>query len=177
MFFMIRLLLIYTVLKLCFLGYVGLIDPKGDYHSPFLAEYSLIKLILDGIIYPVVFLLQLLGYETRQGYNTVGILDANGVFIEFPCLGVEIMIALVSLIWGYPGGKKKILYTFFGVLGVHIINIIRVLAIILTNHNNMNMMDISHDLYNFISYGFVLLIFYIWMQYYGKPSQPNNKVA
>lgn len=169
---MVRLLLIYAVLKVCFLSYVGLIDPKGDFHSPFLEKYSLIKLILDGLIYPVVFLLQLLGYETRQGYNMVGILNANGVIIEFPCLGVEIMIALVALIWGYPGGQKKILYTFIGILGVHVINILRILAIILTNHQNMDLMDISHDLYNFISYGFVLLIFYIWLQYNEK--RPKN---
>src|SRR6185437_42524 len=101
---------IYFVLKEAFWAYAGLVDPGGEAYSPFLAKYSLIQLILDCLIYPIKFILSVLGFETVTTGNLVAIKGAGGVRIFFPCLGVEMMIALVALVIAYPIKRKKLVF-------------------------------------------------------------------
>ncbi|MBO9699705.1 MAG: exosortase/archaeosortase family protein [Sporocytophaga sp.] len=156
-------LLIFFSLKYTFYAYVGLLDPKGEYSLPFLEKFSLIQGILNLLVYPSGFFLNLLGYDTILTYNSVKIAGSGAVRIAFPCMGIEIMLSLIALILAYPGKNKKI-YLFAGVTGVHTINIIRVTGLALLRHLDTKVKFPGHDVFNFICYSFIIIIFYWWVK-------------
>jgi exosortase/archaeosortase family protein len=146
------------------LGYVGLTDGRGQYYSPFLAQYSIIDLILAGLIYPSKWILTALGYTVFHSSDWIAIQGSKGVRVAFPCLGVEMMIALFSLIVAYPAIKaKKALFIIGGFAGIHLINILRVTGIILTNYYSYELTSPSHTIFNISVYSFIILYFFWWM--------------
>lgn len=160
-------LLIFYSLKYSFYAYVGLLDPKGEYSLPILEKFSLIQGILYLLVYPAGFLLNLLDFDTILTYNSVKIAGSGAVRIAFPCMGVEIMFSLIALILAYPGRNKRI-YLIAGVLGVHTINIIRVTGLALLRHLDPNMKLPGHDVFNFICYTFIIVLFYWWVKNYSS---------
>ncbi|WP_018343071.1 archaeosortase/exosortase family protein [Cytophaga aurantiaca] len=108
-----------------------------------------------------MFLLKIVGFETRHTLDTVGILGKNGVHIAYPCLGIEIMIAFIALFYAFPGSKKRY-FVIFGLIGIHCLNIIRIFSIILLNKQLPNIVDLTHTLFNFFSYLLILSLFYVW---------------
>jgi exosortase/archaeosortase family protein len=164
--FVLKAVCIYLGLYVLFLGYVGLVDIKGSYYSPFLARFSILDLLLQGLIYPAKYILKIFGFEVMNALDWITIHGARGVRIAFPCLGVEIMIALFSLIISYPAKGKKALFIILGFVIIHIINIFRVVAILLTNHYSYELTSPSHTIFNTIVYGFVIFYFYSWIKYF-----------
>jgi exosortase/archaeosortase family protein len=163
--FLISFIVIFTVLDILFLGYVGLIDPRGAHYSSFLAKYSLVDLVLKGIIYPVKWILLLSGFPVRSSINMIGIFGSNGVVIAFPCLGIELMIVLVSFILSFPNKRGKIKFITLGIIGVHLINIGRICTIIFVNHFYSGIKNKTHDYFNVIAWAFILGIIYLYIRY------------
>jgi len=161
-----KLIAAYVFFSICFYGYVGLIDSRGSVYSPFLAEYSLIDGILIVLIYPCVWILELLGFTSKQSGNFVGIENGIVVYIAFACLGIKIMIAHTSLMLAFPG-KQKIKFWLLGILSIHALNIIRVVTIILMYNHDRGVVHLTHDLFNYFGYGCVCLFFYLWYSKYG----------
>ena len=163
--FILKVLVIYLSLYYLFLGYVGVVDARGEFFSPFLAKYSILNVILQGLIYPTKFILSLMGFEVFNSTDWLAIRGAKGVRIAFPCLGVEMMIAIFSLIVSYPAVKaKKVLFILGGFAGIHFINILRITGIILTNYYSHELTSPSHTIFNISVYGFIILYFYWWLQ-------------
>jgi exosortase/archaeosortase family protein len=158
-FFAGKFVLIYASFTILFQAYVGLLDPKGDYFWPVLTHIDLIQFILDLLKYPVGWLLQLIGYNTRMYLTGVGILHGPGAHIAFPCLGIGIMITYTSLILAYPG-KNKLLYLISGILLVHVLNIFRIFSVILIQLSSRNSFDTAHTVFNLLAYSGILLLFY-----------------
>jgi exosortase/archaeosortase family protein len=154
---------IYLILSVFFYGYIGLIDPRGGYYSAFLAKYSLVDFIMKALVLPVKFLLSLIGYDVVTNNNNISIAHEKGILILFACLGIDVMIAYVSLILGYPG-KSKILFLVIGILFVHLLNIIRMSMIVITIKKNPAIVDLSHDIFNYIGYGLIIMLFYFWVK-------------
>src|SRR3954471_10338937 len=102
----VKTLSIYLILSVFLYGYIGIIDPKGAWYFPFLAKYNLIKLLLNGLIYPIKFVLTVAGHEVVHYQNNVGIAHEKGILIYHGCLGLDIMKAYAALILGYPGKRK-----------------------------------------------------------------------
>ncbi len=157
---------IYAILSVFFYCYVGILDPQGEYYSPFFAKYSLIEFILKTLIYPIMWILECLGYNMVNHGNNVSIAHERGILIYHACLGIDIMIAYVSLVCGFPG-KKKIQYLFIGITFIHVLNIIRMLAIILMIKTNPLFANTAHDLFNYIGYASIIGLFYFWVTKHG----------
>ncbi|MFN6945566.1 MAG: exosortase/archaeosortase family protein [Cytophagaceae bacterium] len=170
--FILKAIVIYFILKYIFLGYVGLVDDGGGYHSPFLARYSLIQLLVEIIAWPTRGILVLLGYDTFAYLNVVGIEGAAGVRILFPCLGVEMMIAWFALIFSYPSKTAKWKAIFLGIAGIFVINIIRVLYLLLTQYHNPGVKLIrTHDIFNNVVYVFIFIAFMLYLRHVGKKEE------
>jgi exosortase/archaeosortase family protein len=167
-------LFIFYSLKYSFLAYVGFLDPKGAYSLPLLEKFSLIQGILNLLVYPAGFLLNLLGFDTILTYNSVKIAGAGAVRIAFPCMGTEIMFSLIALILAYPGRNKSI-YIIAGVVGIHIINIIRVTGLALLRHLDSSMELPGHDVFNFICYTFIIVLFYWWVKNFSSDLLQSSK--
>lgn len=163
----IKTLSIYAILSVFFYCYVGLVDPVGDYYASFLAEYSLIKFILNALIYPIRWILELFGYDVVNNNNNVSIANEKGILIYHACLGIDIMIAYVSLVLGYPG-RKKILFLIIGLFFVHVLNIVRMLMIILMIKTNPHIVTLSHDVFNLVGYLFIIAFYIFYVNRYSS---------
>jgi len=165
---------IYYCLKEAFWAYAGLVDPGGEAYSPFLSKYSLIQLILYCLIYPMKFILNIMGYQTFNTHNIIAIKGSGGVGIQFPCLGVEMMIALVALIIAYPIKRKKLLFIVLGILAIHLLNIARLLSIVFVSYYSPGKVNMFHNYFNDIAYIIAFLFFYVWLSYV-SPKEEEEK--
>lgn len=165
---------IYFALKEAFWAYAGLVDPGGTVYSPFLAKYNLIQVILDCLVYPIKFILNSLGFETITFGNQVSIKGAGGVRIFFPCLGVEMMIALVALIIAYPVKRKKLVFIILGIVAIHLLNIARLLSIIYASSKYPGKTSVFHDYFNDVAYLVAFFFFYLWLIYV-SPKEKEKK--
>ncbi|MFN3405083.1 MAG: exosortase/archaeosortase family protein [Cytophagaceae bacterium] len=166
---------IFIILNSLFKVYIAFTDIKGNYYSPLLAKYSLVQLILDGLIYPAKGILYIFGFETTSTSDQVSIVGYRAVHIAYPCMGVEMMIALMSLIMAYPRGKKKLISICSGILIIHSLNIIRVTVLVFTGYLQYSHSRTTHDLFNFFLYAVVFLYFIRWVKKQNKESE-NSKV-
>jgi exosortase/archaeosortase family protein len=177
LFFVGKAVILYLLFTFLFNAYVGIIDPKGLYYSSQLAEFSLIDLILKLIIYPVKWVLELVGYQVRYTNNTVGILHSNGIVIAFPCLGINLMIVAIALGLSFPktSVRKKIKFIVINIIGIHLINVCRMLTIIIVNHIYPEMKNKTHDYFNLIGWFFILLMFYWFIKNSGLTEEKSAK--
>jgi exosortase/archaeosortase family protein len=172
-FVIIKLLVFYQIILAVFFGYIGLIDPKGNWYFPFLDRFNLVDGMLHSIIYPVKWLLELLGYETRHTVDSVGILNGRGVRIAFGCLGIRIFIAFTTLFLSFPG-KNKLIFWLVGIFTIQLLNIARIFSIVYFNDGKIRILYIAHNAFNYASYIIVVLFFYLWYKKYSKKTTDTN---
>jgi exosortase/archaeosortase family protein len=163
--FVVKAVSVYTILNLCFIGYVGLADPRGTYTLPeFMQSWNLVFWITQAHIWVSSLVLNML------------IKGASGVRIAFACLGIKLWIALIALIMSFPiqvasAFQKQLMGAAFGVLVIFLLNIVRIVSIILTNHYDNRMIDTIHDAFNNVVYVFIFVYFLLWINYFSKVSK------
>ena len=162
----------YIILSLCFKIYVGILNPGGTLYFPLLSKFSLIDGILFALVYPCIAILKLLGFTTKHSQNMVGVTDGITVFIQFACLGIKIMIAYTSLLIAFPG-RKKIIFWVLGLIAIHCLNILRIVAIIVGFSHDRRIVHLTHDMFNYFGYACVCLFFYYWYTKHGYFSKSN----
>jgi exosortase/archaeosortase family protein len=175
--FVVKAVSVYTILNLCYIGYVGLADPRGTYTLPeFMQSWNLVFGITQAHIWVSSLVLNIVGYETVNYDTTLLIKGASGVRIAFACLGIKLWIALIALIMSFPiqvasAFKKQLMGAAFGVLVIFLLNIVRIVSIILTNHYDNRMIDTIHDAFNNVVYVFIFVYFLLWINYFSKVSK------
>lgn len=175
--FVVKAVSVYTILNILFTGYVGLADPRGAYTLPeFMQSWNLILLITQAHIWVSSIVLNLMGYDTVMFGKTLLIKGASGVRIEFACLGIKLWIALVALIMSFPiqvasAFRKQLMGAALGVFIIFLMNIVRVVSIILTNHYNNSMTQTIHDVFNNVVYVFIFVYFLLWINKFGASSR------
>jgi exosortase/archaeosortase family protein len=168
--FIVKFLFLAAVLNACYYGYVGLVDPKGSYYSGFLARFSIIDLITQAIIHPVKWFMELLGYTMENYDNVIRIAGSFGVKIVFPCLGIGIMIVLVSFIISYPLTGEKIKFIILGIIAVHLINIARIFTILAVNHKYPQLKGNTHEYFNYIAWLMCFLVIWFYTRHHRNPA-------
>lgn len=165
---------VYFILKYLYLGYVGLADPNGHYDlSQFFGDYNLVMLITKAHSYVSAFVLGLIGYETIVSGKLLLIKGASGVRIHYACLAIELWIALIALIITYPIHVAKAYWwklagVLAGVGSIFLMNNVRIITIVLTNHYNNSMTHTIHDIFNYVVYVFIIVFFLGWVNYFSK---------
>jgi len=179
--FVVKAVSVYTILNVLYTGYVGLADPRGTYTLPsFLQSWNLVLLITQAHTWVSSLVLNLMGYETAVFDKTLLIKGASGVRIVFACLGIKLWIALIALIMSFPiqvasAFKKQLLGAALGVMVIFLMNIVRVVSIILTNHYNNSMTQTIHDVFNNVVYVFIFVYFLLWINYFSKKTEAVPK--
>ncbi len=116
-----------------------------------------------------------LGYKTfaSREVNDVqvfGIDGSNGVWIGGPCNGITLMFLFAIFVIAYPGNlKNKLWYVPTGILVVHSINILRILALALIANYYPSYLNFNHTYtFTFIAYS---AVFGLWMLWVNKLSK------
>ena len=122
--------------------------------------------IIDSLIVTTNKILLLMGYATFVYEHTFGIDGSNGVFIGTPCNGVELMALFSGFVLIFKGSwKNKIWYIPSGILIIHGLNILRVLALAIIAKLAPEMLDFNHKYtFTLILYLFVFLGWVLWVK-------------
>lgn len=128
------------------------------------------------------FFLNLIGYDTFKtisdsDYQVLGIDGSNGVWIGSSCNALTLFFLFAVFIAAYPGHQKsKLWYIPLGLLLIHILNIIRVIALALIAFYNKDYLDFNHTYtFTFIIYGFIFLLWMIWVNNYSTKGSDAKK--
>jgi exosortase family protein XrtF len=127
---------------------------------------------IDQIVWMAGGLLQLLGFELTGenpllgGIRTLGIGGSDGVWIGDPCNGVSLFALFTGFILAFPGPwKTKLWFIPMGILAIHLINVIRVVALVIVEYYYPESLDFNHT-YTFtvLVYSLVFVLWYWWIK-------------
>ena len=123
--------------------------------------------------------LHLLGYNTFKtisdtDYQVIGVDGSNGVWIGSSCNAITLFSLYTVFIAAYPGHQKsKLWFIPLGIFLIHILNIIRIIALALIAFYKPDYLDFNHTYtFTFIIYGF---IFFLWVTWVNKYSNKTNE--
>jgi exosortase/archaeosortase family protein len=177
--FFIKVLFVYLAFLLLKLVHRTIIDPDaGSALSTYLRNLNIYALAADTIIYPSKWLLNMIGYDTIISERTISIPGSRGIIIHAPCLGFNVFSIFIALIIAYPVKAKireKALFILSGIILIHLLNILRISALLVLNKYSIPIMY-HHEIFNLIIYGFVFMAFYRWIHYDSK-KEPADPVS
>lgn len=133
----------------------------------YISPYSNIDyLLIQQIISQGEWVLQGLSYETitpsEMEPNLMGIINTSGVIIGGPCDGLTLFILYSTFILAFNGKWwMKIIFLVLGIVIIHFLNVLRVVALAVIVKNAPDHLDFHH------SYTFTLfvygVVFTLWM--------------
>lgn len=117
------------------------------------------------------FVLDTLGYVTLaashvENIRTIGIDGTHGLWIGDPCNGLTLFALFTGFVIAYPGPlKKKLWFIPMGLIAIHAINIVRIVALslIIYYFPDPEVLDFNHTYtFTMLVYGFVFWLWYLW---------------
>lgn len=105
--------------------------------------------------------------------QVMGIDGSNGVWIGGPCNGITLMFLFAVFVIAYPGSiKNKLWYIPLGIIAVHALNIIRIVALAIIALHDPYSLDFNHTYtFTFIAYSFVFMLWMIWVNKLAEPKR------
>ena len=123
--------------------------------------------------------LHVLGYNTfkvlqDRDIQVIGIDGSNGVWVGSNCNAISLFSLFSVFIIAYPGSiKQKLWFIPAGILLIHFINILRVVALAIIAHNAPEYLNFNHTYtFTFLVYAF---IFSLWILWVNKLAGPISK--
>jgi len=162
LFFLLKLFSMYAIYMYVWKAYV--------WNSIFAKPWELLNhFILKATMTFCLFFLNLFGYEAAENsYRVILMVKPNAtITIQNYCLGVDVMALFTMLIIAYPGPwKKKLLFIPVGIIGVFLINQLRIMAIGICFVDFIQYAWFDNHLYfNVAAYSFIFLMFVGWVNY------------
>lgn len=137
------------------------------------------QLFIRQIINLCQWILEQMGYKTFASRDVndmqvFGIDGSNGVWIGGPCNGITLMFLFAIFVIAYPGNiKNKLWYVPLGIVIVHTINIIRIIALALIANYNYEYLDFNHTYtFTFLAYSAVFGLWMLWVNKFSNTSKP-----
>jgi len=116
------------------------------------------------------FVLELLGYKVFIFGKIIRLSDTTGVLLDRGCLGRNTLGLFLAFIWAYPSGiRRKIGVSLWGSLVFIFMNILRIVALAITQECCPEKLDFNHHvLFKYIVYGVIFMIWYFWLKSLSK---------
>lgn len=126
---------------------------------------------ISSIVICTNFVLQAMGYKTfltlnEHDFQVVGIDGSNGVWIGSNCNAITLFTLFSVFIVAYPGRQKaKLWFIPAGILAIHLLNLLRVIALTLIAYYYPQFLSFNHTYtFTFLIYSFIFLLWMIWVQ-------------
>jgi len=123
------------------------------------------RLIIDNLVYLSREMLSMLGYDLiPMPAVTDNIRRTTGLWIGDPCNGLNLFVLFSVFIAFYPGNwKNKLWYIPIGIISIHFINLLRIVALCVIQKIDERYLDFQHD-YTFtvVVYGYMFFLWMIW---------------
>ena len=128
------------------------------------------------------FGLRLFGYKTfmvlqDRDIQVLGIDGSNGVWVGSNCNAISLFSLFSVFIIAYPGPwKHKAWFIPAGILAIHLINILRVVALAIIANYDYRLLDFNHTYtFTFLVYGFIFGLWIVWVNKFSNLSNFYNK--
>jgi len=130
---------------------------------------------IGSIILSADQVLHWLGYKTfmvlqNRDMQVLGIDGSGGVWVGSNCNAITLFGLFAVFIVAYPGQQKhKFWYIPAGIVAIHLLNILRVVALCIIALNSPNALDFNHTYtFTFIVYAFIFLLWIIWVNRFSQ---------
>jgi len=162
--FLLKAVFLYVV---WYVLYQEWLHPSGDLDMAVIRNLEAIaSFILTGIGF------SLISESEISSIRTIGIDGTHGLWIGDPCNGLVLFALFVGFVLVYPGPwKKKLWFIPFGIVTIHILNVLRIVGLALTVHYfpDPELLDFNHTYtFTFLVYGYVFFLWYIWATRFAK---------
>jgi exosortase family protein XrtF len=140
---------------------------------------------ISHIILSAEFVVKLFGVKTFNrlqdiDMQLIGIDGSTGVWVGSNCNAITLFALFAVFVIAYPGYQKsKFWFIPFGVLAIHILNILRVIALMfIGRYLPPEYLQFNHTYtFTFIVYAFIFWLWMIWINKFSnkeiKPSHEN----
>lgn len=125
---------------------------------------------IGSIINAADAVLHTLGFATfkvlqDRDMQVIGIDGSNGVWVGSNCNAITLFTLFAVFIIAYPGEQKnKWWFILAGMAGIHLLNILRIVALALIARSYPAYLDFNHTYtFTIIVYGFIFMLWMIWV--------------
>ena len=139
---------------------------------------SLHDVLLESILDISEFTLRsILGFDLKRSGIWLHIGNSPGVTVGPACVGFGLQVAFAALIMAYEGPwKKKLWFIPLGMLGIHAINVLRVVVLSIISNINNDWVDFNHKyVFSSMVYLFIFLMWVTWVRFLEKDKDQVNK--
>ncbi len=100
--------------------------------------------------------------------RTVGIDGTYGLWIGDPCDGIALFALFTIFMVFYPGPlKQKLWFLPFGLITIHLINVLRIMALCIIVTYDYAYLDFNHNYtFTIIVYGYMFFLWILWAKKY-----------
>ena len=125
--------------------------------------------VIDNTIWAATGLLKALGYGVAAEGRIIAIEGTEGLYIGDPCNGVDLFALFSGFILAFPGPwQHKLWYLPVGILAIHLLNILRVVALSLILVYAPMTLEFNHTYtFTFLVYGFIFLGWIVFANRFG----------
>jgi exosortase/archaeosortase family protein len=153
----------------------GLVSPEGGLYSSFLDHHlNYISWLRSAIMYASIIVAYMFGTKAYiAGSQLINIDNVVQINIWLPCLGLGVISFWLAFIITNNGNwKRKLLWSFMGIIAICFINTWRIALLLIAFDNNWNQHSSidHHDLFNIVAYSIILLMIYM----YSKNTTKSN---
>ena len=111
-----------------------------------------------------------------QGFlasNWLAIKGTVGVIVGAPCNGLALFALFIAFMFSFPGPiKHKLWFMPLRVLLIHLVNVLRVIALVSIVAWNEEWLEFNHDYtFTILVYLFVFMLWYIWIRKFSPLSK------
>ncbi len=138
-------------------------------------------IVINNLVYITKKLMTLLGFSlvsfSENMYQDVIQIDGSlGVTIGAPCDGIVLLALFTVFILAFPGPwKHKVWFLPLGLIAIHLINVLRIVALAIIVDMNPAWLDFNHDYtFTILVYAFVFYLWYIWVNKFSPLKNDNN---
>ena len=177
--FLIKLMVFFFVLDTFFVLMIGITSNGGDFHSEFITKHlNLVKWTENFLLHAGGIFTMLFNHSYAIEGKRLVLDNGSAVILGYSCIGFSVMSFYAAFIFAFPQQIKKKIYYFFGGLAVIVLlNIIRIggLAMVYSSRTYQEVVTIDHhDIFNFIVYVVVFIIFFKFTKSSGVSHQYSN---
>lgn len=129
----------------------------------------------DGIVH-------FFGFETFKSLQdidmqVIGLDGGTGVWIGSNCNAITLFSLFSVFIIAYPGHQKsKWWYILLGILAIHFLNILRVVALMFINLKAPEYLDFNHTYtFTFLIYSFIFWLWILWVNHFSSKKVKDEK--
>lgn len=154
--------------------YFGLTGP-GNHYSEFLDQHlNYISWLRRGLLHISAAILNALGFTAISNNNQLLVSGHGIIQMIYTCLGLGVMSFFAAFVITFPKKfKAKLVFLLAGLLGIQILNVIRlVLLVLYWDRSKARIID-HHILFDIFIYVVIIVTLYHWVN--NKATNPDAK--